>query len=132
MRTALGEMTGRAYWVDAYGCDPVTLRDVGTLRRVLDRAIEELDLHPIAKPVWHRFPGPGGVTGFALLAESHLSVHTFPESGFAAFDLYCCRPRRRWGWKAALIEALGARRVVVRSGRRGVEARRRAKAAALR
>ncbi len=124
MRTAVGSTTGRAYWIDAYDCDPARLRDVATLRSLIDRAIEELGLHPVAKPVWHRFPGAGGVTGFALLAESHLSVHTFPETGFAAFDLYCCRPRPRWDWKKALAAAIDARRVVVRSGARGRSASR--------
>ncbi len=119
MRTTAGVSTGRTYWIDAYACDPSALRDVGLLRGVFERAISELNLHPVGEPVWHRFPGEGGVTGFALLSESHLSVHTFPETGFAAFDLYCCRERPRWDWRRVLAGTLGARRVVVRSGARG-------------
>jgi S-adenosylmethionine decarboxylase len=119
MRTTVGVSTGRTYWIDAYACDPARLRDVEALRAVVRRAIAELELHLVGEPVWHRFPGEGGVTGFAMLSESHLSVHTFPETGFAAFDLYCCRERPRWRWKRVLAEALGARRVVVRSGLRG-------------
>jgi S-adenosylmethionine decarboxylase len=45
---------------------------------------------------FHRFQ-PQGITGMACLAESHISVHTWPESGFAAFDIYMCgraRPER--------------------------------------
>lgn len=45
---------------------------------------------------FHRFE-PHGITGMACLAESHISVHTWPESGFAAFDIYMCgtaRPER--------------------------------------
>ena len=38
---------------------------------------------------FHPF-APCGVTGFLLLAESHLSVHTWPEEGFAAFDIFSC------------------------------------------
>lgn len=119
MRTPVGVTTGRAFWVDAYDCDPARLADVPTLRAIVTRVIRELGLHPVEEPVWHRFPGPGGVTGFALLAESHLSVHTFPENGFAAFDLYCCRERPRFDWKGELARALDAGRVVVRSGARG-------------
>ena len=33
---------------------------------------------------------------YVLLSESHLSGHTFPETGFAAINLYCCRPREAW------------------------------------
>lgn len=38
----------------------------------------------------HHFQPNGGVTGVALLAESHISVHTWPEVGFAAFDIFMC------------------------------------------
>ena len=119
MRATVGVSTGRTYWIDAYACDPARLRDVDALRSVVLRVIAELELHPVGEPVWHRFPGEGGVTGFAVLSESHVSVHTFPETGFAAFDLYCCRERPRWDWRRVLREALGARKVVVRSGVRG-------------
>jgi len=38
----------------------------------------------------HKFTSGGGVTGVALLAESHISVHTWPERNFAAFDVFMC------------------------------------------
>ena len=38
---------------------------------------------------FHRFT-PNGITGVACLTESHISVHTWPERGFAAFDIYLC------------------------------------------
>ena len=38
----------------------------------------------------HHFTPNGGVSGVAVLAESHISVHTWPESGFAAFDVFMC------------------------------------------
>jgi S-adenosylmethionine decarboxylase len=38
----------------------------------------------------HHFDGTGGVSGVAVLAESHISVHTWPERGFAAFDIFTC------------------------------------------
>jgi S-adenosylmethionine decarboxylase len=38
----------------------------------------------------HRFTPGGGISGVAVLAESHISVHTWPERGFAAFDLFMC------------------------------------------
>ena len=39
--------------------------------------------------ITHRFE-PQGVTGLALLAESHISIHTWPESGYAAVDVFTC------------------------------------------
>ena len=38
----------------------------------------------------HRFAENGGVSGVAVLAESHISIHTWPEIGFAAFDVFMC------------------------------------------
>jgi len=38
----------------------------------------------------HRFGESGGISGVAVLAESHISVHTWPERGFAAFDIFMC------------------------------------------
>jgi S-adenosylmethionine decarboxylase len=105
--------------VDAYGCSAAALRSVDVLNDVFARVVHELDLHPVATATWHVFPGAGGVTGMLMLSESHLACHTFPETGLATFDLYCCRPREPWAWEARLGEALGATRVVVRLVPRG-------------
>lgn len=111
--------TGEALAVDAYGCDAARLRSSEALSAVFDAVVGELALRPLAPARWHAFPGAGGVTGFLLLAESHLAVHTFPERGFAAFDLYCCRPREPWPWSERLAALLGASRVTVRRLVRG-------------
>jgi S-adenosylmethionine decarboxylase len=110
---------GTEWMVDAHGCSASALRSMATLDALFNRIIEELRLRPVAPPVWHQFPGEGGITGVVLLSESHLSCHTFPESGFAALNLYCCRPRRAWTWDQALTELLGAQHVQVRSEPRG-------------
>jgi S-adenosylmethionine decarboxylase len=115
----IARAAGVEYVVDAHGCDPDALRSVAILRTVFNDVVESLGLTPVGQPIWHVFPGEGGVTGITMLAESHLSVHTYPESGFAAFDLYCCRPHGEWPWKEKLASALGAREVDVRVMRRG-------------
>jgi S-adenosylmethionine decarboxylase len=111
--------TGTEWIVDAHGCSPEALRSVSMLEALFGRIINELHLRPVAPPVWHRFPGEGGITGVLLLSESHLSVHTFPEAGFAAINLYCCRPRSAWPWETGLADALGAQHVQVRAESRG-------------
>ena len=105
--------------VDAEGCNAAALRDVTRVRAVLDRAIKELELSVVGDGLVHAFGGAGGVTALYLLTESHLACHTYPESGVATFNLYCCRVRREWDWSATLEEALGATRVLVRRVARG-------------
>lgn len=78
-----------------------------------------MQLHVIGDAVWHVFPEPGGLTGLVMLAESHLSVHTFPERRYAAFNLFCCRQTAEWGWETTLKELLGADKVIVRTLVRG-------------
>ncbi len=113
-------MEGGEVWVvDAEGCDPDLLRSRRSLEALFDEVVGELRLRPVAPAAWHVFPHPGGVTGFLLLGESHLACHTFPETGLAALDLYCCRSLGPWPWEERLRAALGARRVTVRRLPRG-------------
>jgi S-adenosylmethionine decarboxylase len=101
--------------VDAQGCNSDALCDLVRMQGLCDRIVAELDLHVVGDPSWHSFPSPGGVTGLYLLTESHLSCHTYPEYGLAAFNLYCCRPRKPWDWNIQLREWIGATSVSVRT-----------------
>src|SRR5512145_2004959 len=115
-----GAGSGGLQWlVDAHGCTAEALRSRDRLEALFARIVSELGLHPAGDAQWKVFPGEGGVTGLLLLTESHLACHTFPETGFASFDLYCCRARPEWPWPARLGEVLGASRVEVRSIVRG-------------
>ena len=118
-RPALALDLGTAWIVDAHGCDPAALRSSDVLARLVTRIVQELGLHPAGEQLWHVFPGEGGITGLLLLTESHLACHTFPERGFATFDLYSCRPSQEWPWADRLREALGATDVRVRAVTRG-------------
>jgi len=114
---------GAEWLVDAAGCDPQSLTDAGTLRRLFDQLIHDLDLHPVGEPVFHAFPAPGGITGFVILSESHLACHTYPEHGVITLNLYCCRPRPEWSWREGLAAILGATDVYVRTFSRATMAK---------
>lgn len=109
---------GVEWIIDARGCRPAALCALAELEAIFAQLVADLGLRPIGAPLWHQFPPPGGITGMWLLSESHLCCHTFPESGHAAFNLYCCRPRPPWPWEAQLRACLGATAVTVRSLRR--------------
>jgi S-adenosylmethionine decarboxylase len=112
-------MHGGIEWlVDALGCAPARLRDRAAVVALLDRIVAEMQLHVVSTAV-HVFGGHAGVTAMYLLAESHLTIHTFPESGVATLNAYCCVPRPAARWRELLGEALGAREVTVREQMRG-------------
>ena len=105
---------GTEWLIDASGCDADALADSERLRAVFSRVINDLDLNVVGEIAWATFPHPGGVSGLALLSESHLACHTYPEFRAATFNLYCCRNRTAWPWEQRLREMLGATEVRVR------------------
>jgi len=68
----------------------------------------------------HKFEDGGGISGVAVLAESHISVHTWPEKGYAAFDVFMCgdaQPRKALD---VFKKAFEPGRIVVGEHKRGV------------
>jgi len=112
---------GTEWVIDAVGCDPAKLADLDRMRAVFARVIGDLDLHVQGEIAWHQFSHPGGVSGLALLSESHLACHTYPEFCAATFNLYCCRNRAAWPWEQMLSEMLGATSVTVRMLQREIQ-----------
>jgi S-adenosylmethionine decarboxylase len=84
-----------------------------TLRRCVDAAGATL-LHVHV----HHFQ-PNGVSGVAVLAESHISIHTWPEAGYAALDVFMCGKADPDKCVPVLREAFGARRIAVSELLRG-------------
>ena len=105
---------GSEWLIDASGCDPTALADLDRLREIFNRVVHDLDLHVLGEIAWHQFDQPNGISGLALLSESHLTCHTYPEFRAATFNLYCCRNSASWSWETTLKEMLGATDVTVR------------------
>ncbi len=112
-------IVGTEWLVDAEGCRPEQLRDLSAVRAACESVLRDLDLKTVREPLAHPFPPPGGVTVLYLLAESHLTCHTYPEHGIATFSLCCCSPRPRWDWEGHLQRLFGASSVSVRCLPRG-------------
>jgi len=74
--------------VEMFGCDPATLKDKEFVGKVLIRSAEEANAHIVAT-YFHQFQ-PYGVSGAVIIEESHFTIHTWPEHGFAAVDLFYC------------------------------------------
>ena len=112
---------GTEWLIEASGCDAAALADLDRLRAVFNRVIHDLDLNVLGEIQWRQFDHPGGVSGLALLSESHLTCHTYPEFRAATFNLYCCRERASWTWETTLKEMLDATEVKVRMFERVIQ-----------
>jgi S-adenosylmethionine decarboxylase len=74
--------------LELYGCSYDLLNDVLFVRESIEQASRQ-SLSTLLKLTSHQF-FPQGVTAVGLLAESHLSIHTWPENGYAAVDIFTC------------------------------------------
>lgn len=79
---------GRHLILDLYECNKETLDDYDLLSELLETALQ-MSNATILRIIGEKFK-PQGVTLLALLAESHASIHTWPEIGYCAIDLYTC------------------------------------------
>jgi S-adenosylmethionine decarboxylase len=81
---------GRHIILEMWGCQ--NLDSVETAERALREMVVALDLHLLDLKVYPF--SPIGVTGMAIVSESHLVIHTWPEYGYAAVDLFTCGEAR--------------------------------------
>lgn len=94
--------------VEYWGCDPMVLNDLVTLEAGLRVAAAEAGATIVAS-VFHPF-SPQGVTGVVVVEESHLSIHTWPESGYAAVDFFTCGESHQERAHLAIKKVLKAQR----------------------
>jgi S-adenosylmethionine decarboxylase len=81
--------------IDGFGANPETLASEELVRRLLDRYPESIGMTKIAPPHVTRYvgskPEDWGISGFVLIAESHIAVHTFPERSIVWADIFSCK-----------------------------------------
>ena len=82
--------------LDGYGGAREKLADGAHVLACLSDLPERLGMHKLAEPFLielghHSDKDPGGVSGVVLIAESHISIHTFPLRGFVSADVYTCQ-----------------------------------------
>lgn len=74
---------------DIYNCNTSKIKFVAPIKEILNQVVTEIQLTKVAES-YKQFE-PFGATGFILLEESHISIHTWPEHNFAAIDVFSCR-----------------------------------------
>jgi len=82
--------------LDMRGCDPDKLWDYRLVFDVLHQLPNEIGMTRITQPYVFPYsgvePADAGITGVAIIAESHISIHTFPLKRFAFTDVFSCKP----------------------------------------
>lgn len=81
--------------IDGYGGDSWRMQDVDLVYRLLDLYPSRIGMTKVAPPQVSKHIGSNpedwGVSGFVVLAESHISIHTFPESSYVSIDIFSCK-----------------------------------------
>ncbi len=116
--THTGAAFGSHILADLYGVTPDLLRDRIALESLLRTAALGAGARVLGSH-FHSFGTGDGVTGVVLLAESHISIHTWPESAFAAADIFMCGAADSNRALAVLLDALAPARRHIETARRG-------------
>lgn len=103
-----------------YNCSSEILNDETEIAGIMTRAVE-VSGATIIRPFFHKF-SPHGISGIIVIAESHLAVHTWPEFGFAAVDLFSCGDFNFTGALRFIRDNLYAEKYSILSIKRGVNA----------
>ncbi len=87
---------GQHLMMDGYGCDREKLMNLDWIYDFLSRYPEEIQMTKIMPPYVFKYSGrvpeDWGISGFVLIAESHISIHTFPEKLYLSLDIFSCKP----------------------------------------
>jgi len=103
------------------GCDAEKLSDIDVVRAMMVEAAKVAKA-TIMESAFHRFQ-PHGVSGVVVIAESHLAIHTWPETGYAAMDFYTCGDATNpWAACEYASKALDAKSMRTTEIKRGIEA----------
>lgn len=119
MKGQLGGALGRHVLVEAFGCSAEALDNVKSVEKTMVDAALSAGAE-IREVAFHKF-NPQGVSGVVVISESHLAIHTWPELGYAAIDVFTCGESvNPWDAVDYLIEKFGAESVSANEVKRGI------------
>ena len=111
--------------IDGFGGDRELLSSEMLVRDLLDRFPGEINMTKISVPNVFQYSGVNpedwGITGFVIIAESHISVHTFPERGYVWVDIFSCKEFEAPGAVDRIVDTFGLTHVTEHILERGLE-----------
>jgi S-adenosylmethionine decarboxylase len=110
---------GRHILAEVHGCDRSILDDPVRVERILVEAALDAGAE-VRETAFHKF-SPQGVSGVVIISESHVAIHTWPELGYAALDVFTCGDRvDPWNVCDDVVERFGAASVTASETLRGI------------
>jgi len=110
---------GRHILAEVFGCDPDILNDVKSIEDIMVKAALAAGAE-IREVAFHKF-SPQGVSGVVVISESHLAIHTWPEYGYAALDVFTCGERvDPWDACNYVVKEFQAKNMTATEIRRGI------------
>ncbi len=90
------ETFGLHQTLDCYKCDEKAIDDLENVSRFLNELVSSIGMRKMLEPIVMYAPpvtekDGGGVSGFVMINESHISIHTFPNRRFITMDVYSCK-----------------------------------------
>ncbi|MGI6485716.1 MAG: adenosylmethionine decarboxylase [Tepidanaerobacteraceae bacterium] len=110
---------GRHILAEIYNCDPKILNDEESIEQILVNAalVAGAEVREVA---FHKF-SPQGVSGVVVISESHLAIHTWPEFGYAAVDVFTCGERvNPWDACNYISKEFNAKHMTASEVKRGI------------
>ena len=87
---------GQHLILDGYGANREKLMDLDFIYNFLNKYPEDIEMTKIMPPYVFKYYAPNpedwGISGFVIIAESHISIHTFPEKLYLSVDIFSCKP----------------------------------------
>lgn len=80
---------GKNLVIDYYNCDEAVLNNPEAVKKLIHEISAGIEVN-IVQEAYHMY-APVGVTGFAIVSESHISIHTWPEYNYLAVDIFSCK-----------------------------------------
>ncbi|KJS14812.1 MAG: S-adenosylmethionine decarboxylase proenzyme [Peptococcaceae bacterium BRH_c4b] len=110
---------GRHVLAEIYGCEFDILNDIKKVEKIMVNAALEAGAE-VRECVFHKF-SPQGISGVVVISESHLAIHTWPELGYAAVDVFTCGDKvDPWDACNYLKEKFCAKHISAKETKRGI------------
>lgn len=110
---------GRHILAEIYGCDSEILNNKVSIEKIMVESALKAGAE-VREVIFHKF-SPQGVSGVVIISESHLTIHTWPELGYAAVDIFTCGDKiNPWDACNYMTELFNAKNMTATEVKRGI------------